>query len=139
MSTLSRKVIYTGRTHISGGREGAARSSDGELDVRLKNPGGSGAGTNPEQLLGAGWSACFLAAIGIAARERKIAMPADAAVDAEVDLRLGDDGYTLATRLTVSLPGLDRGTARELVDIGHRTCPYSKALHGNMDLETRLL
>jgi osmotically inducible protein OsmC len=129
------KVLYTGRTHTTGGRDGAARSSDGRLEVNLTSPGAPGAGTNPEQLFAAGWSACFIGAIGLAARERKVAVPAETAVDAEVDLRHGEAGYFLQARLNVALPGLDRGTARALVDAAHRTCPYSKATRGNIEVK----
>ena len=133
------KVLYTGRTHTTGGRDGAARSSDGRLEVNLTSPGAPGNGTNPEQLFAAGWSACFIGAIGLAARERKVAVPADTAVDAEVDLRHGERGYVLQARLNVALPGLDRETARALVDAAHQTCPYSKATRGNIEVEINLV
>ena len=133
------KVLYTGRTHTTGGRDGAARSSDGRLEVNLTSPGAPGNGTNPEQLFAAGWSACFIGAIGLAARERKVVVPADTAVDAEVDLRHGERGYALQARLNVALPGLDRETARALVDAAHQTCPYSKATRGNIDVEINLV
>ena len=88
------KVLYTAKTHTTGGRErGTSRSSDGRLDVRLSMPGSPRIGTNPEQLFAAGWSACFVSAIALAARKRKIALPADVAIDAEVDLNLADGGY----------------------------------------------
>jgi lipoyl-dependent peroxiredoxin len=133
------KVLYTGKTHTTGGRDGASRSSDGRLAIELSPPGGSGAGTNPEQLFAAGWSACFIGAIGLAAGKRKVALPADLAVDAEVDLGMTDGAYFLQARLTVSLPGLDPELARELVDEAHRTCPYSKATRGNIDVELKLV
>ena len=137
---MSQTLIYTGSTHITGGRDGGARSSDGALDVRLSPPGSRGPGTNPEQLLGAGWAACFLSAIGIAATERQVAFPArDAAVDAEIDLVRGDDGYTLRARLNVSLPGVARETALALIERAHQTCPYSKALRGGVPVETNLV
>ena len=82
------KVIYTGKTHTTGGRQGKSRSSDDRLVIDLSAPGSNGPGTNPEQLLGAGWSVCFFSAIGKAAQGAKVALPADAAVDAEVDLGL---------------------------------------------------
>src|SRR6266566_7833640 len=87
------KVIYTAKTHTTGGREGTSRSSDGRLDVKLSTPGTARIGTNPEELFAAGWSACFESAIGLAARKRKITLPADVAIDAEVDLHFGDIGY----------------------------------------------
>src|ERR1700742_9316 len=105
--TQLKKVLYTGKTHTAGGRDGASRSSDGRLDVKLSSPGTSGGGTNPEQLFAAGWSACFEGAMGLAARKMKVALPADSAIDAEVDLGMTDGGYLLQARLNVSLPGLD--------------------------------
>ena len=137
---MSETLIYTGKTHITGGRDGGARSSDGALDVRLSPPGGHGGGTNPEQLLGAGWSACFLSAIGIAAREKKVAFPVrDAAIDTDIELVSGEDGYSLRARLTVSLPGVDRETALSLIERAHQTCPYSKALSHSIPTETTLV
>jgi Ohr subfamily peroxiredoxin len=128
------KVFYTGKTRTSGGREGASRSDDGRLDVKLSSPGSTGQGTNPEQLFAAGWSACFISAIGAVAAMRKIALPNDLAVDAEVDLGKTGDAYLLQARLNVSLPGIDAATARALVDEAHQTCPYSKATRGNIDV-----
>jgi len=137
MSTLD-TVLYTGRTHTVGGREGHARSDEGQLDVALSTPGSNRPGTNPEQLFAAGWSACFEGAMKIAARTLQIAMPADAAIDAEVDLGKVGDGFQLQARLNVSLPGLAPEQAQALVDAAHRTCPYSKATRGNIDVQIRL-
>ncbi|MGV3603666.1 MAG: organic hydroperoxide resistance protein [Dyadobacter fermentans] len=128
------KVLYTGKTHTSGGRDGASRSSDGHLDIQLSSPGSTGTGTNPEQLFAAGWSACFIGAIGIAASKKKIALPEGTAVDAEVDLGATKGEYFLQARLHVSLPGLDEAAARELVEAAHQTCPYSKATRGNINV-----
>jgi lipoyl-dependent peroxiredoxin len=134
------KVVYTAKTHTTGGREnGASRSSDGRLDVRLSVPGSTGIGTNPEQLFAAGWSACFESAIALAARQRKITLPADVTIDAEVDLTLGDDGYFLRTRLNVSVPGVERAVAQSLLDEAHQICPYSKATRGNIDVAINLI
>lgn len=127
-------VLYTGRTHVTGGRDGAARSSDGKLDVRLSPPGSAGPGTNPEQLFAAGWSACFIGAIGLAGRAQGVKVPADVAVDAEVDLAKAGEAFLLRARLNVSLPGLDAETAQRLVEAAHQTCPYSKATRGNIDV-----
>jgi Ohr subfamily peroxiredoxin len=128
------KVLYTGRTHTTGGRDGMARSSDGRLDIKLSPPGGPGTGTNPEQLFAAGWSACFIGAMGRAASEMKVALPADRAVDAEVDLGTTDGAFFLQARLTITLPGLDREVARQVVEAAHQLCPYSKATRGNIDV-----
>ncbi|QRF57456.1 organic hydroperoxide resistance protein [Variovorax paradoxus] len=134
------KVLYTGKTHTtSGGRDGSARSSDGRLDIQLSSPGSAGQGTNPEQLFAAGWSACFIGAMGLAAVKQKIALPADLSVNAEVDLGSGTGGYFLQARLDVSIPGLDREVAQGLVDAAHQTCPYSKATRGNIDVTLRLV
>ena len=134
------KVVYTAKTHTTGGREnGAARSADGLLDVRLSSPGSARIGTNPEQLFAAGWSACFESAIGLAARKKKIALPADLAIDAEVDLNLADGGYFLSARLKVSAPGVAREIAQALVEEAHQICPYSKATRGNIDVVITLI
>jgi osmotically inducible protein OsmC len=132
------KVLYTARTRTTGGRDGAARSDDAQLDVRLSPPGSGKPGTNPEQLFAAGWSACFIGALGLAAAKRKIRLPADTAIDAEVDLGMTGDAYGLQARLNVSLPGLDADVARALIDEAHQTCPYSKATRGNIAVELTL-
>lgn len=128
------KVLYTAKTHTTGGRDGAAQSSDGSLDVKLSIPGSSGGGTNPEQLLAAGWSACFIGAMKIAAAKMKIILPEGAAIDTEVDLGTAGNEYFLRARLNVSLPGLEPEVARALSDAAHQTCPYSKATRGNIDV-----
>ncbi len=132
--TQIEKVLYTAKTHTTGGRDGAARSSDGRLEVKLSSPGTTGGGTNPEHLFAAGWSACFLSAMGLAAGKMKITLPADRAVDAEVDLGMADGDYLLRARLNVSLPGLEVEVAQSLVDAAHQLCPYSKATRGNIDV-----
>lgn len=133
------KVLYTAKTHTTGGRDGASQSSDGRLDIKLSSPGSAKVGTNPEQLFAAGWSACFMGAMGIAAHQLKVRMPADAAVDAEVDLGQTDGAYLLQARLNVSLPGLEPAIARAIVDAAHQTCPYSKATRGNINVEINLV
>lgn len=127
------KTLYTAHVHVTGGREGAARSSDGRLDIRLSTPGTPGVGTNPEQLFAAGWSACFEGAMAIAAKAKGVALPEALAIDAQVELRLGDEGYALAARLDVHVPGLDPDIARQIIEAAHRTCPYSKAVKGNIE------
>jgi Ohr subfamily peroxiredoxin len=128
------KLLYTAKAHTTGGRDGASRTSDGRLDVKLSTPGTAGTGTNPEQLFAAGWSACFMSAIGLAASQRKVALPPDRAIDAEVDLGTNEGGYQLRARLNVSLPGVPREVAQSLVDAAHQICPYSKATRGNIDV-----
>jgi lipoyl-dependent peroxiredoxin len=137
--TNPEKILFTAEVHTTGGRNGAARSSDGRLDIKLSPPGGPGTGTNPEELFAAGWSACFEGAIGIAARKMKIALPADLAIDAEVDLCQSEGAYYLQARLNVNLPGLERNVAKALTDAAHQTCPYSKATRGNVDVVINLL
>jgi osmotically inducible protein OsmC len=139
-TTEPAKVVYTAKTHTTGGRDGgASRSSDGRLNVSFSLPGQPGNGTNPEQMLAAGWSACFLSALKILAGKRKMRLPPDATIDAEVDLCNGDDGHFLQARLNVSLPGVEREVAQALVEAAHQTCPYSKATHGNINVTTNII
>jgi Ohr subfamily peroxiredoxin len=133
------KVLYTAKTHTTGGRDGASRTDDGRLDVKLTSPGTAGTGTNPEQLFAAGWSACFMSAIALVASQKKVKLPAERAIDAEVDLGTGESGYALRARLNVSLPGVDREVAQELLDLAHQTCPYSKATRGNIEVAITLV
>jgi lipoyl-dependent peroxiredoxin len=128
------RVLYTGKAHTTGGRDGASRSSDGRFDIKLSPPGRPGSGPNPEQLFAAGWSACFMGAMGLAAAKMKTRLPADAAIDAEVDLYDTGGEYFLQARLNVSLPGVEREVTQALVDAAHQTCPYSKATRGNIDV-----
>lgn len=133
------QTLYTANVHVTGGREGTARSSDGRLDLKLSTPGGAGTGTNPEQLFAAGWSACFEGAMAIAAKRMNVALPADPVIDAEVELCAGDNGYFLRARLNIGLPGVDSEAARTLVEAAHQTCPYSKAVAGNIEAEIKLV
>jgi peroxiredoxin, Ohr subfamily len=130
------KVRYTAKTHTSGGRRGGvSHSEDGRLDVKFSAPGVPGTGTNPEQLFAAGWSACFISAMGHVANKMKVKLPAGAAVDAEIDLCNSGDVYFLRARLNVSLPGLEREVAHAIVDATHsETCAYSNATRGNVDV-----
>ncbi|HLJ44709.1 MAG TPA: organic hydroperoxide resistance protein [Bryobacteraceae bacterium] len=134
------KVLYTAKAHTTGGRDnGHSRTSDGRLDVKLSIPGAPGEGTNPEQLFAVGWSACFLSAIKLIAGKRRIALPPEVDIDAEVDLGLEHGVHGLAARLNVSLPGMDRETAEALVDAAHQACPYSRATHGNINVTTNIV
>jgi osmotically inducible protein OsmC len=133
------KVLYTARTRTTGGRDGASRSSDGRLDIQLSSPGTAGGGTNPEQLFAAGWSACFIGALRLAAARMKVQLPASVAIDAEVDLGTTDGMYGLAARLRVSLPGVDREVAQQLVAAAHETCPYSRATRGNIPVDIQVV
>ena len=138
--TQPAKLLYTAKAHTTGGRDGgASRSSDGRLDIKLSVPGTPGNGTNPEQLFAAGWSACFIGAMKIAAGKMKVKLPPDMALDSEVDLCTGDDGYFLQARLNVSLPGVERQVAQSILDGAHQTCPYSKATRGNVNVAINLV
>ena len=137
MTTLD-KVLYTAHAHTTGGRDGASRTDDGRLDVKLSSPGTAGTGTNPEQLFAAGYSACFIGALKAVGGMQKIAIPQDVAVDAEVDLGPITGGYGIAVRMTVNLPGMERAAAQALVDAAHKVCPYSNATRGNIDVTLTL-
>lgn len=133
------KVLYTGKVHTTGGRDGEAHSDDGRLSLKLSPPGSKGAGTNPEQLFAAGWSACYIGALGRAASKLNVSLPSAPSVDAEVDLAMAGDAFLLQARLRVHIPGVDGEVARALVEAAHGICPYSKATRGNLHVETVLV
>ncbi|TPI76269.1 organic hydroperoxide resistance protein [Mesorhizobium sp. B2-8-9] len=136
----SEKLLYTSHVHTQGGRDhGIARSNDGQLEVKFSPPGSGRPGTNPEQMLAAGWSACFEGALDIVARKRRITVAEDPTIDAEVDLNYGADGFFLRARLNVSLPGIERHTAQTIIDEAHKICPYSKALSRSIDVTVSLI
>ena len=128
------KVLYTARAHTTGGRDGASRTDDGRLDVKLSSPGTSGTGTNPEQLFAAGYSACFIGAMKAVAGRTKTALPADLSIDAEVDLGPIPNAFGIAVRMRISLPGMERAAAEQLVQAAHQVCPYSNATRGNIEV-----
>ena len=130
---MTEKLLFAGKTHTTNGRDGGARSSDGHLDIKLPEPHPAA-----ERLFGAAWSACYMGAIELAAAQRKIKLPAGLAVDAEIDLDLTDGAFFLRARLNVSVPGVEREQAQALIDAAHTICPYSKAVHGNIDVMTTL-
>ena len=132
--TATAKVLFTGKTHTTAGHDGAGRSSDGFVDVKLPQPHPAA-----ENLFGVAWSACYLGALGLAAAQQKVKLPPDAAVDAEIDLNNAGGSFFLQARLNVSLPGIDREVAQKLVDAAHGICPYSKAVHGNINVATTLV
>ena len=139
--TQAGNVLYTAKVHTTGGRgNGIARSSDDRLNIRLAIPGSAQPGTNPEELFAAGWSACFEGAMGILAKKMKITLPDNLAIDAEVDLCLSIAGaYFLKARLNIYLPGLERDAAQVLIEAADQTCPYSKAIRGNVDVAINLI
>lgn len=139
MTTSLDKVLYTAKSHVTGGREGEGRSSDGRIEVKLSSPGGAGNGTNPEQLFAIGYSACFMGAMKAVAPKLQLQVPQEAAIDAEVDLGPTSLGYGIAVRLNIGLPGMDRAKAEQLVAEAHKVCPYSNATRGNIDVQLKLV
>lgn len=133
------KILYTAKTQTIGGREGSAKSSDGKLDILLSAPGSKDQGTNPEQLFAAGWSACYIGALGLAAHKLGIKLPSDLSVDAEVDLGKTGEEFFLQARLFVKLPGIEKQAAEQVMAMAHQTCPYSKAIQGNINVSTQLV
>ena len=131
--TATAKVLFTGKTHTTPGANGAAQSKDGFLDIKLPQPHPAA-----ENLFGAAWSACYLGAIELAAQQRKVKLADGRAVDAEIDLNLAGSSFFLRARLNVSLPGIDRAVAQELIEAAHGICPYSKAVHGNIEITTTI-
>ncbi|MEN3350810.1 MAG: hypothetical protein V7632_4445 [Bradyrhizobium sp.] len=132
--TATAKVLFTGKTHVTAGPDGAARSRDGFLDVKLPQPHPAA-----ENLFGAAWSACYIGAIGLAAAQRKVKLPSEPEVDAEIDLNQAGGAFFLSARLNVRVPGIDRAVAQELIEAAHGICPYSKAVHGNIEVTTTLV
>ncbi len=136
--TQLEKVLYTAKARSTGGRDGVSRTDDGRLDVKLSPPGGAGAGTNPEQLFAAGYSACFIGALKAVAPKVGLTLPADVSVDVEVDLGPIPNAYGIAVRMSVNLPNVDREAAQKLIDAAHQVCPYSNATRNNVDVQIRL-
>ncbi|ARP94826.1 organic hydroperoxide resistance protein [Bordetella genomosp. 13] len=136
------KVLYRAQAQATGGRDGRAVSSDNVLDVKLTTPrelgGAGGAGTNPEQLFAAGYSACFLGAMKFVGARDKIAVPADVSVQGTVGIGPIPNGFGIEVELKISLPGMDREAAQALIDKAHIVCPYSNATRGNIDVTLTL-
>ena len=132
--TKLEKVLYTAKSHVTGGRDGAAKTDDGRLEVKLSSPGTAGTGTNPEQLFASGYAACFIGAMKAVGGKIGIPVPQDVSIDAEVDLGPIPNAYGIAARLAISLPGLDKETAQKLVDAAYQVCPDSNATRGNIDV-----
>lgn len=137
------KVLYRATATATGGRDGRATSADGEIDLRLTTPrelgGGGGAGTNPEQLFAAGYSACFIGAMKFVAARDKLKMPADASIQGTVGIGLIPNGFGIEVDLEIRLPGLDREAAQELVNRAHIVCPYSNATRNNIDVRLTIV
>ncbi len=132
------KVLYTAHATATGGRDGRAVSSDNALDVKLTTPkelgGAGGAGTNPEQLFAAGYSACFIGALRFVAGKAKLALPADTSIKGAVGIGPIATGFAIQVKLEVSIPGLPKDQAQKLVEQAHQVCPYSNATRGNVDV-----
>jgi osmotically inducible protein OsmC len=131
---MTAKTIYSGTTHNVGGPNGYTRSADGFLDLQLADPHPAA-----ENFFGAAWSGCFMGAIGVAAAQKKIKLPEAPSVDAKIDLLMEGAEFFLRAKLDVTVPGIDIELARELVDLAHQICPYSKATRGNIDVEVTVL
>jgi osmotically inducible protein OsmC len=132
------KVLYRAHAHVTGGRDGRAEIPESGLDLQLTTPkelgGKGGSGTNPEQLFAAGYSACFIGAMKFVAARDKIAMPADASVDGNVGIGPIPNGFGIEVELKISLPGMAREAAQDLVNRAHVVCPYSNATRNNIDV-----
>ncbi|CQR64261.1 organic hydroperoxide resistance protein [Streptomyces leeuwenhoekii] len=127
-------VLYTAVATAENGRDGRVATDDGKLDVVVNPPkemGGSGAGTNPEQLFAAGYSACFQGALGVVARQEGVDV-SGSTVTAKVGIGKNDDGFGIIVEISANIPGVDAQAAKELVEKAHQVCPYSKATRGNI-------
>jgi Ohr subfamily peroxiredoxin len=132
------KVLYVAHATATGGRDGRAVSSDNVLDVKLTTPkelgGAGGTGTNPEQLFAAGYSACFLGALKLVASREKVKLPDDTRIDGSVGIGPIAQGFGIEVELKISVPGVERSVAEDLVNKAHVVCPYSNATRGNVDV-----
>nr|WP_315198715.1 organic hydroperoxide resistance protein [uncultured Aquabacterium sp.] len=135
------QIIYTAQATATGGRDGRAISSDQKLDVALARPvemGGNAAGTNPEQLFAAGYSACFLGAMGFVAAQQKKLLPSGTQVTGDVGIGPIPQGFGITVKLKVALPDMPRDEAQALIDAAHQVCPYSNATRGNITVDIHL-
>jgi len=131
---MNSKILFTGKTHTTAGQDGIGRSADGFLEIKLPQPHPAA-----EDLFGVAWSACYMGAIEVAASRKKVTLPPGLAVDAQIDLHLDGMEFFLTARLDVTMPGVDREVATELIRAAHGICPYSKATRGNISVETNLV
>ena len=135
------KAIYTAHATSTGGRSGSTESSDGAIKLPLVTPkelgGAGGAGTNPEQLFAAGYSACFIGAMKAVAARQKLTLPADVSIRSEVAIgpMTGKEGaFGIAVAMAITVPGMNKAEAEKLVAAAHEVCPYSNATRGNIDV-----
>jgi Ohr subfamily peroxiredoxin len=137
------KILYRATATSTGGRDGAAESSDKALSVKLSTPkelgGAGGSGTNPEQLFAAGYSACFIGAMKFVAGQEKIQLPDNLSIEGNVGIGQIPGGFGIEVELKISLPGMDGAAAQALVAKAHRVCPYSNATRGNIDVKLTLV
>ena len=133
-TTTTAKTLFTGRSHTTSGPDGATRSSDGVVDLKLPQPHPAA-----EDLFASAWSLCYLGAIELAAAQRKVKLPEHPSVDTQIDLNRDGSSFFLRASLSVSLPGVDRAVAEELAEAAHGICPYSKAVHGNIEVSTNVI
>lgn len=131
---MTAKLMYSGTTHNVGGKNGSTRSADGFLNLQFDDPHPAA-----ENFFGAAWSGCFMGAIGVAAAQKKVTLPEAPTVDATIDLLMEGGEFFLRAKLDVTVPGIDIELARELVDVAHEICPYSKAVRGNIEVEVNVL
>ena len=133
------KTVYTAHAKATGGRDGRVMSDDHALDMKLVTPkelgGGGGEGANPEMLFAAGYSACFLGALKAAAAKEKAHIPNDASITGSVGIGAIPQGFGIEVELKITLPGMDRATAQNLIDKAHQICPYSNATRGNIEVK----
>ncbi len=137
------KVLYVGKAKATGGRDGRAVTSNQVVDVKLTTPkelGGPGEeGTNPEQLFAAGYSACFIGAIKFVASQEKISLPQDVSIAGNVGIGPIPGGFGIEVELNISIPGMEKSAAENLVQKAHQVCPYSNATRGNIDVKLNIL
>jgi Ohr subfamily peroxiredoxin len=137
------KVLYTATATATGGRQGTASSSDGALNVTLSTPkelgGAGGPGTNPEQLFAAGYSACFIGALKHVAMMKKVSLPAEVSITTDVGIGPIPAGFGIQVSMNISVPGVDREVAQDLINTAHTVCPYSNATRGNIDVTLTLV
>ncbi|MGJ7506113.1 Ohr family peroxiredoxin [Variovorax sp. GT1P44] len=148
MTTKIQQVLMTGKTHTTASRGEGGPRNDERVDIRMSTPGNAGneialeaiqLHPTAEQLFAGAWSACYTGALGVAAKARKVALPADMAVDIEVDLGQTGGAYFLQARIDVRMPGVEHDVAEAIAHAAHQMCPYSKAVHGNIDVATNVI
>lgn len=132
--TQTAKTLFTGKTHSKAGKDGYAKSADGFVDLKMPQPHPAA-----ENLFAAAWSACYMGALELAAAKRKIKLTGSPEIDARIDLNLAGESFFLKAHFDVTLPGVDPAVAAELAETAHGICPYSKAVHGNIEVTTTIL